>query len=55
MVGIPATTVTYDFHRLTDGATKLKCSSRGFGDANIEHITPGNAGAGKREPAMARV
>lgn len=27
-------TVTYDFHRLVDGATLLKCSE--FGDAIIE-------------------
>jgi isocitrate dehydrogenase len=30
-------TVTYDFHRLMDGATKLKCSE--FGDAIISHMT----------------
>ncbi len=29
-------TVTYDFHRLMDGATKLKCSE--FGDAIISHM-----------------
>ena len=29
-------TVTYDFHRLMDGATKLKCSE--FGDAVIENM-----------------
>jgi isocitrate dehydrogenase len=29
-------TVTYDFHRLMDGATKLKCSE--FGDAIIENM-----------------
>jgi isocitrate dehydrogenase len=28
--------VTYDFHRLMDGATKLKCSE--FGDALIENM-----------------
>ena len=28
--------VTYDFHRLMEGATKLKCS--GFGDAIIENM-----------------
>jgi len=33
---IGAKTVTYDFHRLMDGATKLKCSE--FGDALIEHM-----------------
>ena len=33
---ISAKTVTYDFHRLMDGATKLKCSE--FGDAIIEHM-----------------
>ncbi|HNQ22700.1 MAG TPA: NADP-dependent isocitrate dehydrogenase [Phycisphaerae bacterium] len=33
---IAAKTVTYDFHRLTDGAKLLKCSE--FGDAVIEHM-----------------
>ncbi len=33
---IEAKTVTYDFHRLMDGATKLKCSE--FGDAIIKHM-----------------
>jgi len=33
---ITAKTVTYDFHRLMDGATKLKCSE--FGDAVIAHM-----------------
>lgn len=33
---IAAKTVTYDFHRLMDGATKLKCSE--FGDAIIHHM-----------------
>jgi len=33
---IAAKTVTYDFHRLMDGATKLKCSE--FGDAIIQHM-----------------
>ncbi len=33
---IAAKTVTYDFHRQMEGATKLKCS--GFGDAIIEHM-----------------
>ena len=33
---IAAKTVTYDFHRLMDGATKLKCSE--FGDAVIQHM-----------------
>jgi len=33
---IAAKTVTYDFHRLMEGATKLKCSE--FGDAVIEHM-----------------
>ncbi|MBN2146697.1 MAG: NADP-dependent isocitrate dehydrogenase [Anaerolineales bacterium] len=32
---IAAKTVTYDFHRLMEGATKLKCSE--FGDAIIRH------------------
>ena len=33
---IAAKTVTYDFHRLMEGATKLKCSE--FGDAIISHM-----------------
>ncbi|HEY57610.1 MAG TPA: NADP-dependent isocitrate dehydrogenase [Anaerolineae bacterium] len=33
---IAAKTVTYDFHRLTEGATLLKCSE--FGDAIIKHM-----------------
>jgi isocitrate dehydrogenase len=33
---IGAKTVTYDFHRLMEGATLLKCSE--FGDAVIEHL-----------------
>ncbi|MFH1418675.1 MAG: NADP-dependent isocitrate dehydrogenase [Planctomycetota bacterium] len=33
---IAAKTVTYDFHRQMDGATKLKCSE--FGDAIIKHM-----------------
>jgi isocitrate dehydrogenase len=33
---ITAKTVTYDFHRLMDGATQLKCSE--FGDAIIQHM-----------------
>ena len=33
---IAAKTVTYDFHRLMDGATKLKCSE--FGDAIIANM-----------------
>ena len=33
---ISAKTVTYDFHRLMDGATLLKCSE--FGDAVIQHM-----------------
>jgi isocitrate dehydrogenase len=33
---IAAKTVTYDFHRLMEGATKLKCSE--FGDAVIKHM-----------------
>jgi len=33
---IAAKTVTYDFHRLMDGATKLRCSE--FGDAVIKHM-----------------
>ena len=34
---IRAKTVTYDFHRLMEGATKVKCSE--FGDAVISHMT----------------
>jgi isocitrate dehydrogenase len=34
---IGAKTVTYDFHRLMDSATLLKCSE--FGDAIIQHMT----------------
>ncbi|GJQ29902.1 MAG: isocitrate dehydrogenase [NADP] [Phycisphaerae bacterium] len=33
---IGAKTVTYDFHRMMEGATKLKCSE--FGDAVIRHM-----------------
>ncbi len=33
---ISAKTVTYDFHRMMEGATKLKCSE--FGDAIIRHM-----------------
>jgi isocitrate dehydrogenase len=33
---IAAKTVTYDFHRLMEGAKKVKCSE--FGDAIIEHM-----------------
>jgi isocitrate dehydrogenase len=33
---IGAKTVTYDFHRMMDGATKLKCSE--FGEAIIKHM-----------------
>jgi isocitrate dehydrogenase len=33
---IHAKTVTYDFHRLMEGATKVKCSE--FGDAVIAHM-----------------
>ncbi len=38
---ITAKTVTYDFERLTQGATLLKCSE--FGDAIIEHMGAGVA------------
>lgn len=31
---ISATTVTYDFHRMIDGATRVKCSE--FGEAMVE-------------------
>lgn len=34
---ISAKTVTYDFHRLMEGATKVKCSE--FGDAIIKHMS----------------
>jgi isocitrate dehydrogenase len=34
--GVSNKTVTYDFHRLMEGATKLKCSE--FGDAIIENM-----------------
>ncbi len=34
---IAAKTVTYDFERLMDGATLLKCSE--FGDAIIKHMS----------------
>jgi isocitrate dehydrogenase len=33
---IGAKTVTYDFHRMMDGATKLKCSE--FGEAIVKHM-----------------
>jgi len=36
---IAARTVTYDFHRLMENATLLKCSE--FGDAVIAHMEPG--------------
>ena len=35
-VAIGAKTVTYDFHSMMEGATKLKCSE--FGDAVIKHM-----------------
>ncbi len=38
---IAAKTVTYDFHRLMEGETLLKCSE--FGDAIIEHMPAGVA------------
>jgi isocitrate dehydrogenase len=34
---IGAKTVTYDFARLTEGATEVKCSE--FGDAVISHMS----------------
>ncbi len=34
---IGSRTVTYDFARLMDGATKVKCSE--FGDAVIQHMS----------------
>jgi len=33
---IAARTVTYDFHRMMEGATKLKCSE--FGKAVLKHM-----------------
>jgi len=33
---VAARTVTYDFARLMDGATEVKCSE--FGDAIIKHM-----------------
>ena len=33
---IAAKTVTYDFHRMMDGATKVKCSE--FGTELIKHM-----------------
>jgi isocitrate dehydrogenase len=48
---IAAKTVTYDFHRMMEGATKLKCSE--FGDAIIKHMSGGSVGAGRKAPAMA--
>ncbi len=47
---IAAKTVTYDFHRLMDGATKLKCSE--FGDAIIKHMSGGSPTSASK-PAMA--
>jgi isocitrate dehydrogenase len=38
---IGAKTVTYDFHRLMEGATLLKCSE--FGDAVIDHMDERNS------------
>jgi isocitrate dehydrogenase len=52
---INAKTVTYDFHRLMEGATKLKCSE--FADAIIKHMGGGGGGSAvepKGKPAMAR-
>jgi len=33
---IGAKTVTYDFHRMMEGATKVTCS--GFGEAVVKHM-----------------
>ncbi len=42
---IAAKTVTYDFERLMDGATLLKCSA--FADAIVEHMgAPGRVAVG---------
>ena len=50
---INAKTVTYDFHRMMEGATKLKCSE--FGDAIIKHMSGGSTSVEpKTKPAMAR-
>jgi isocitrate dehydrogenase len=50
---INAKTVTYDFHRLMEGATKLKCSE--FGDAIIKHMGGSSASVEpKAKPVMAR-
>ncbi len=48
---INAKTVTYDFHRMMDGATKLKCSE--FGDAIIKHMGPTTGAQSKPAMAMA--
>ncbi|HJX41413.1 MAG TPA: isocitrate/isopropylmalate family dehydrogenase, partial [Anaerolineales bacterium] len=40
---IAAKTVTYDFHRLMDGATLVRTSE--FGDAVIAHMDPAAAAA----------
>jgi isocitrate dehydrogenase len=52
---IAAKTVTYDFHRLMEGATKVKCSE--FGDAIIRHMDGASSRAVEPktgQPAMAR-
>src|SRR5215510_5165112 len=52
---IAAKTVTYDFHRMMDGATELKCSE--FADAIIRHMGPGGSSTSvehKPVPQMAR-
>ena len=48
---IAAKTVTYDFARMMEGATQIKCSE--FGDAIIKHMKASSAGAGKPAMAMA--
>jgi len=51
---IAAKTVTYDFHRMMEGATKLKCSE--FGEAIVKHMDGGAARVEpKNQPAMARM
>ncbi|HRP64074.1 MAG TPA: isocitrate dehydrogenase (NADP(+)) [Phycisphaerales bacterium] len=48
---IAAKTVTYDFHRMMEGATKLKCSE--FGDAIIKHMGGATTSPSKPKLAMA--
>ena len=41
------------FHRMMDGASKLKCWGAEFGDAIIKHMGSGGPTAGAGKPAMA--